>query len=87
MVVRRVATAWNNFFASVKEYMANPSAFTGFPSYPKPKKLAKLTNFSLPLGPDKLSINVKNKRKKNSKSYYCAFHYSKYFAKLKYKSG
>ena len=65
MVVRRVATAWNNFFASVKEYMANPSAFTGFPSYPKPKKLAKLTNFSLPLGPDKLSINIKNKRKKN----------------------
>ena len=65
MVVRRLNSAWSNFFANAQAFKLNPSLFTGPPSYPKPKKLAKLTEFSLPLEPGKLSINVKNKRKKN----------------------
>ncbi len=56
MVVRRIKKDWSNYFKALKEYIANPSAFSGKPSYPKAKKLSQVFNYSLPLEPDKWSL-------------------------------
>ena len=56
MMVRRLASAWSNYFANLKLYFLDPSSFTGRPSFPKAKKLAKLTEFSLALEPSKFSF-------------------------------
>lgn len=56
MVVRRIKKDWSNYFKSLKEYIANPSPFSGKPSYPKAKKLSQVFNYSLPLEPSKFSL-------------------------------
>ena len=58
MMVRRLSSAWSNYFVNLKQYFLNPSSFTGRPSYPKAKKLVKLTEFSLALEPSKFSFKT-----------------------------
>ena len=62
MVIRRIKKDWSNFFAALKAYSKNPSAFKGKPSYPKAKKLSKVFNYSLPLEKDKWSLPTTTKK-------------------------
>lgn len=56
MMVRRLASAWSNYFQNLKDFFTNQHKYTGKPSFPKPKKLNKLTEFSLPLEESKWAI-------------------------------
>ena len=57
MLIRRLNKDWKNYFSSLKEfYNGNPKGLTGKPSFPKPKKLSKVFNYSLPLEPSKFSL-------------------------------
>lgn len=61
MLIRRLSKDWKNYFSSVKEfYSGNPKGLTGKPSHPKPKKLSKVFNYSLPLESSKLSLKKLN---------------------------
>lgn len=57
MIVRRLKKDWDNAFEARSKYFANPSAFTGEPKFPKPKKLSKLIKYSVPLESSKFSLN------------------------------
>lgn len=56
MMVRRLSSAWSNYFSNLKDFFANPKKYSGAPSIPKPKKLSRLSNFSLALEPSKWAI-------------------------------
>ena len=57
MIIRRLNKDWSNYFFSLKEFSnGNPKGLTGKPSFPKPKKLSKVFNYSLPLEPSKFSL-------------------------------
>ena len=57
MLIRRLNKDWSNYFASLKEFSnGNPKGLTGKPSFPKPKKLSKVFNYSLPLEQSKFSL-------------------------------
>ena len=57
MIVRRLNKDWKNYFSSLKEfYNGNKLGLTGKPSFPKPKKLSKVFNYSLPLETSKFSL-------------------------------
>ena len=57
MLIRRLNKDWKNYFSSLKDfYNGNPKGLTGKPSFPKPKKLSKVFNYSLPLEPSKFSL-------------------------------
>ncbi len=57
MLIRRLNKDWSNYFVSLKEFNhGNPKGLTGKPSLPKPKKLSKVFNYSLPLEPSKFSL-------------------------------
>jgi IS605 OrfB family transposase len=55
-IISRLKKDWSNSLKSLKKYHANPSAFSGKPSTPKPKKLAKVFNYSVPLEVSKFSM-------------------------------
>ena len=62
MIIRRLNKDWSNYFFSLKEFSnGNPKGLTGKPSFPKPKKLSKVFNYSLPLEPSKFSLKNLNK--------------------------
>jgi putative transposase len=48
-VIKRVKTSFKTYFKSLELYNQNPNLFTGVPKPPKPKKLSKLTNYSIEL--------------------------------------
>jgi IS605 OrfB family transposase len=57
MIIRRLNKDWKNYFSSLKDfYNGNKLGLTGKPSFPKPKKLSKVFNYSLPLEPSKFSL-------------------------------
>lgn len=56
MMVRRLASAWSNYFANLKDFFVNKHKYTGVPSTPKSKKLSRLTEFSLPLEKSKWAL-------------------------------
>ena len=57
MIIRRLNKDWKNYFTSLKDfYNGNINGLTGKPSYPKPKKLSKVFNYSLPLESSKISL-------------------------------
>lgn len=61
MIIRRLNKDWKNHFSSLKEfYNGNLKGLTGKPSYPKPKKLSKVFNYSLPLETSKFSLKKLN---------------------------
>jgi len=48
-VIKRVKASFKTYFKSLELYRQNPNLFTGVPKPPKPKKLSKLTNYSIEL--------------------------------------
>jgi putative transposase len=48
-VIKRVKASFKTYFKSLELYNQNPNLFTGVPKPPKPKKLSKLTNYSIEL--------------------------------------
>jgi len=48
-VIKRVNASFKSYFKSLELYKQNPNLFTGIPKPPKPKKLSKLTNYSIEL--------------------------------------
>jgi len=48
-VIKRVKASFKTYFKSLELYKQNPNLFTGIPKPPKPKKLSKLTNYSIEL--------------------------------------
>jgi transposase, IS605 OrfB family, central region len=48
-VIKRVKASFKTYFKSLELYKQNPNLFTGMPKPPKPKKLYKLTNYSIEL--------------------------------------
>ena len=57
MLIRRLNKDWKNYFSSLKDfYNGNKKGLTGKPSCPKPKKLSKVFNYSLPLESSKFSL-------------------------------
>lgn len=60
-IVTRLAKDWKNSFKNLSMYYANPSKFTGKPETPKPKKLSKIFNYSVPLEVSKFSLKKKNR--------------------------
>lgn len=56
MIVERLKKDWNNSKERRKDYFKNPSQFSGEPQFPKPKKLQKISNYSIPLESSKWSI-------------------------------
>jgi transposase, IS605 OrfB family, central region len=63
-IIKRVKASFNTYFTSLELYKQNPSLFQGTPKPPKPKKLSKLTNYSIEL--DKYSsLSFAHLEKKN----------------------
>lgn len=61
MIIRRLNKDWKNYFSSLHDfYNGNPKGLTGKPSFPKPKKLSKVFNYSLPLESSKFSLKKLN---------------------------
>lgn len=57
MLIRRLNKDWSNYFSSLKEFHhVNQKGLKGKPSFPKPKKLSKVFNYSLPLEQSKFSL-------------------------------
>ena len=63
MIVERLKKDWANSRQKRKEYKEDPSAFTGKPQYPKPKKLQNIVNYSIPLEGSKWSTKKLNKNR------------------------
>ena len=60
-IIGRLYKDWSNFFtANNKFYKANNKSL-GKPSYPKPKRLSKVFNYSVPLEVSKFSLSRENK--------------------------
>lgn len=60
-IVTRLAKDWKNSFKNLNKYYKNPGKFTGKPEVPKPKKLSKVFNYSVPLEVSKFSLKKKNR--------------------------
>ena len=60
-IVTRLAKDWKNSFKNLSKYYANPGKFTGKPETPKPKKLSKVFNYSVPLEVSKFSLKKKDR--------------------------
>lgn len=60
-IVTRLAKDWKNSFKKLSLYYANSRKFTGKPEIPKPKKLSKVFNYSVPLEVSKFSLKKKNR--------------------------
>ena len=56
MIVERLKKDWKNSEDKRKKYFKNSKGFTGIPQLPKPKKLDKVQNYSIPLEPGKWAI-------------------------------
>ena len=64
MVIKRVKDTFKAYFNSLETYKQNPNLFNGMPKPPKPKKLSKITNYSVEL--DKYcSLSFAHLEKKN----------------------
>jgi len=48
-VIKRVRSNFKTYFTNLEAYKQNPSLFTGIPKPPKPKKLSKITDYSVEL--------------------------------------
>lgn len=60
-IITRLAKDWKNSFKNLSKYYANPGKFTGKPETPKPKKLSKVFNYSVPLEVSKFSLKKKDR--------------------------
>jgi len=60
MIIRRIKSEWDGFFTKIAQYRANPASFTGMPRPPRAKKLAKVTQASLPLEVSKFSLKKRH---------------------------
>lgn len=60
-IVTRLAKDWKNSFKNLNKYYTNPGKFTGKPEVPKPKKLSKVFNYSVPLEVSKFSLKKKDR--------------------------
>ncbi len=49
MIIRRYKKDFKNYFIALEDYKKNPKKYTGKPQLPKPRKLSKLTQYSIPL--------------------------------------
>ena len=56
MIVERLKKDWKNASENRKKYFKNSKGFTGIPQFPKPKRLDKVQNYSVPLEPGKWAI-------------------------------
>jgi len=48
-IIKRVKASFKVYFTNLELYKQNPSLFNGMPKPPKPKKLSKMTNYSVEL--------------------------------------
>ena len=48
-VIKRIKASFKSYFKNLELYKQNPNLFTGVPKLPKPKKLSKITNYSIEL--------------------------------------
>jgi len=63
-IINRVKASFKVYFTNLELYKQNPSLFNGMPKPPKPKKLSKMTNYSVEL--DKYcSLSFAHLEKKN----------------------
>lgn len=60
-IITRLGKDWKNSFKNLSLYYANPGRFTGKPETPKPKKLSKVFNYSVPIEVSKFSLKKKNR--------------------------
>ena len=60
-IVTRLGKDWKNSFKNLSLYYTNPGKFTGKPETPKPKKLSKVFNYSVPLEVSKFSLKKKDR--------------------------
>ncbi len=49
MIIRRYKKDFQNYFIALADYKKNPKKYTGKPQLPKPRKLSKLTHYSIPI--------------------------------------
>lgn len=59
-IIKRLKKDFSNYFKALKDYKKNPNKYTGNPQLPKPKKLSRLTEYSIPLDSSN-SISFKKK--------------------------
>ena len=48
-IIKRVKANFKTYFTNLELYKQNPDLFTGIPKPPKPKKLSKITDYSVEL--------------------------------------
>jgi len=48
-IIKRVKANFKTYFTNLEAYKQNPNLFTGIPKPPKPKKLSKITDYSVEL--------------------------------------
>lgn len=60
-IITRLGKDWKNSFKNLNLYYTNPGKFTGKPETPKPKKLSKVFNYSVPLEISKFSLKKKDR--------------------------
>ncbi|MFP3206824.1 MAG: transposase, partial [Hydrogenobaculum sp.] len=48
-IINRVKANFKTYFTNLEAYKQNPNLFTGMPKLPKPKKLSKITDYSVEL--------------------------------------
>jgi len=48
-IIKRIKASFKTYFTNLKTYKQNPSLFTVIPKPPKPKKLSKITSYSIEL--------------------------------------
>jgi IS605 OrfB family transposase len=48
-IIKRLKANFKTYFTNLEAYKQNPNLFTGMPKPPKPKKLSKVTNYSVEL--------------------------------------
>jgi IS605 OrfB family transposase len=48
-IIKRVKANFKTYFTNLEAYKQNPNLFTGMPKPPKPKKLSKITDYSVEL--------------------------------------
>ena len=69
MIIRRYKKDFQNYFIALEDYKKNPKKYTGKPQLPKPRKLSKLTHYSIPLDnangvrfkKNQIGLNLKDK--------------------------
>lgn len=60
MIIRRIKSEWDGFFTNIAQYRANPASFPGMPRPPRAKKLAKVTQASIPLEVSRFSLKKRH---------------------------